>query len=216
MKFKPEIVTDSYVTQVPIIFKEHSITVRKHIHNVTRVAFKNVPLNVPDEEIIYLCWSYGVPLDNKVHWEVLTNRKNKGMVGSTRYVDMQLKKGAAFENYYWLEGPLPGDQGRGILVLHNGQPSQCSNCLRRASTGCPGGGNGKICELKKTPRAKMLSYMQSLKVKLGYESLKSKYLEKQAKNFPSLHGPNVEERATMEENTETDEPILPSNPIEEI
>ena len=126
---------------------------------MTRVTFKNVPLNVPDEEIIHLCKSYGVPLDNKVNWEVLTNNKNRGMVGSTRYVDMELAKGAAFENYYWLEGPLPGDHGRRILVLHNGQVPQCSHCFKKANTRCPGGGNGKICDLKKTPRAKMLAYM---------------------------------------------------------
>ena len=151
IKFKPNINLDQYVRQEPLNFKDHLITTKKQLHGVTRVTFKNVPLNVPDEEILHLCLSYGVPIDNKVHHEMLTNARNKGMLGSTRYVDMKLNRGAALENYYWLEGPLQGDQGRRVLVLHAGQQQQCSHCLRKSSTGCPGGGNGKICEMRKTP-----------------------------------------------------------------
>ena len=59
---------------------------------------------------------------------------------------MEMKKGASMMNYYWLEGPLSGDQGRRVLVLHNGQMSQCSHCLRKSGKGgCPAGGNGKAC-----------------------------------------------------------------------
>ena len=36
-------------------------------------------------------------------------------------MDMQLTEGMCFENYYWMEGPLPGDVGKRIVVLHNGQ-----------------------------------------------------------------------------------------------
>ena len=41
------------------------------------VTFKNVPLNVPDEEIIHLCISYGSSVENKVHYEVLCNSRNR-------------------------------------------------------------------------------------------------------------------------------------------
>ena len=91
-------------------------------------------------------------------------------------------------NYYWKEGHLSGDQGRRILVLHNGQVSQCSHCLRRAGQGCPAGGNGKACRQMDVPRAKMHLYMQGLRAQTGYVSLKTLYLENQAKNFPSLMG----------------------------
>ena len=88
-----------------------------------------------------------------------------------------------------MEGPLSGDHGRRILVLHNGQTSQCSHCLRKAGPGgCPAGGNGKACDKMKIPRAKMLQYMQSLRRQVGYVSLKAQYTEQQARNFPSLPG----------------------------
>ena len=188
IRLKPKVNVDSYVTKTPITYKEHLVTVAKQLHNVTRVTFKYVPLNVPDEEILHLCDCYGTPLENKVHYETLTNNKNMGMTGSTRYVDVVLRAGASFENYYWLEGPLQGDRGRRILVLHHGQTQQCSHCLKRTSTGCPAGGNGKLCDQMKTPRAKMFTYMQSLRAKVGYVSLKTRYNEIQAKNFPSLFG----------------------------
>ena len=75
----------------------------------------------PIEEIFHLCKSYGKPLDNKVYFETLTNSKNKGMRGSARFMDMELSKGSSMMNHYWLEGPLSEDQGRRVLVLHNGQ-----------------------------------------------------------------------------------------------
>ena len=87
-----------------------------------------------------------------------------------------------------MEGPLPGDVGKRIVVLNNGQATQCSHCLRRAGAGCRAMGIGKACELAGTPRAKMTSYMQGLRSSVGYISMKIKYIEKQAKMFPSLIG----------------------------
>ena len=141
IQLKPNIQVDQFLTNDPILFKGYSVTVKKQLNNITRVTFKNVPLNVPNEEILHLCSSYGKPLDNKVYFETLTNQRNKGMRGSTRFVDVELTKGASMMNYYWMEGPLSGDQGRRVLVLHNGQVSQCSHCLRKAGPGgCPAGG----------------------------------------------------------------------------
>ena len=94
---------------------------------MTRVVFGNVPLNVPDEEILNLCFCYGTVVDNAVHVERMYNLKNKGMPGSNRYVEMVLNNGVCFENFYWMEGPLPGDAGRPVTVLHNGQQTQCSH-----------------------------------------------------------------------------------------
>ena len=47
IKLKPGVNISQFSTSSPIIFKEHSVTVRKQLSNVTRVTFKNVPLNVP-------------------------------------------------------------------------------------------------------------------------------------------------------------------------
>ena len=137
-------------------------------------------------------------------------------MGSTRFVDMELSKGACMNNYYWLEGPLSGDHGRRILVLHNGQASQCSHCLRKAGPGgCPAGGNGKACDKMNTPRGKMLQYMQSLRAHVGYVSIKVKYTEMQARNFPSLPGFDTDISRSMEENLDGEEYLVPNNPIEE-
>ena len=226
LKLKPSVNATPYITSTPILFKHHEISVSKQLNNVTRVFFKNVPLNVPDEEILHLCLCYGSPVDHKVHVEKLTNSRNKGMPGSNRYVDMHIKDSMSFENYYWMEGPLSGDSGRRITVLHNGQTKQqCFHCLQRADPrpghGCPGGGNGKMCEDLKTVRGKMSHYMQSLRMTVGYVSLKIRYFEQQSKNFPPLNkaaSANVEGYADMDRDQGLDEnhtDVLPLNPIEE-
>ena len=142
------------------------------------------------------------------------------LTGSTRFVDVEMEQGISFENYYWLEGPLPGDVGKRIVVLHSNQPPQCSHCLRRAGLGCPAMGNGKACERAGTRRAKMNEYMEDLKKKIGYTSLKIKYAENQARMFPSLLGfpgeksseQEVEKLWAMEE--KEDEALM-LTPIEE-
>ena len=111
---------------------------------------------------------------------------------------------------------MSGDHGRRVLVLHNGQMSQCSHCLRKAGPGgCPAGGNGKACNMMRTPRAKMAQYMQSLRTHFGYIPLKTRYLEMQAKNYPSLPGFDVDITSNMEENEADFEGIVAVNPIEE-
>ena len=81
-------------------FMGHEITTRRQRNNVTKVTFRNVPLNIPDEEILHLCETYGKPVDFIVHYEKLTNRKNKGMVGGTRFVDVEMFSGASMFNFY--------------------------------------------------------------------------------------------------------------------
>ena len=99
IQLKPSVQIDQFVTPTPFLFKGYEVSVRKQLSNITRVTFKNVPLNVPNEEVLNLCKSYGTPLDNKVYYETLTNNRNRGMQGSTRFVDMELGKGMSFMNY---------------------------------------------------------------------------------------------------------------------
>ena len=61
-----------------------------------------------------------------------------------------------------------------IVVLHNGQATQCSHCLKRA-------GAGKVFELEGTTRAKMNNYMQSHRSEIGYVSMQSMQGKKSAK-----------------------------------
>ena len=226
LKFKPEIdVTPFLTTTQPYTFKSHEIAIQKVLKNVTRVTFKNVPMSVPDEEILHICKAYSTPIDNTVHREMvrLTGPNARRVVtGSTRYVDVNLNDKTHFKNFYWLEGPLPGDSGRRITVLYNGQPQQCSYCLKLSSSGCKAGGNGKICESLGTQRAKMSSYMESLKLSDNYVSLKSKYLEQQSKSFPSLGrkaGPQLNGQAEsmdrVDGETEAEDEVLPVSPVEE-
>ena len=188
VKLKPGIPVVDILAKSPLEFKGFKVVVSQQRLNITRVTFKNVPLNVPDEEIIHLCLSYGCPVDNKVQYEVLRNSRNKGHTGSTRFVDMELYEGSSFNNYYWMEGPFPGDQGRRVLVLHSGQAQQCSNCLE-IGPNCPAAGNGKLCKDEfKTPREKMSVYMNSLKITQNYTSLKTQYLESQVRRYPLMGG----------------------------
>ena len=195
-----------------IKFKGHMISTKKQTNNVTKVSFRNVPFNIPDEEIIQLCNCYGKTVNNEVHYERMYNSRNRGMVGSTRWVEMEFNPGCSMNNFYWLKGPLQGDNGTRITVLHNGQEQQCSNCLRTGRGGCRAQGNGKACAEIKNPRARMSDYMADLKRLVGYESMKSQYMQQ----FPSLQTENInhmEERPTGDDD-ENEDDLIPSNPIE--
>ena len=69
VKLKTEVNGSIYLTSKPIMFKDHEITVSRQTTNVTKVTFKNVPLNIPDEEIINLCECFGKPIDNVVSYD---------------------------------------------------------------------------------------------------------------------------------------------------
>ena len=230
VQFKPEVNVSPYLTSAstPINFKDHEITIQRVLKNVTRVTFKNMPMSVPDEEIIHLCKTYSTPVDSIVHREVvrLSAPTRRTVTGSTRYVDVNLNSQTHFRNFYWLEGPLPGDAGRRITVLYNGQPQQCSYCLKLSSTGCKAGGNGKLCESMGTPRAKMSVYMESLRLQDNYVSLKIRYLEQQARSFPVLgrkngrldineQADNIDNIDIIDDSEEGHVAILPVSPVEE-
>ena len=188
IKLKKGVNPAPFLTTSPKLFKGPEISIKKQMNNQTKVTFKNVPFNIPDEEIIHLCSMHGEPVTNIVHYEK-PSRNTRGVPGSTRFVEMKMTAGKQFENYYWMEGPLSGDQGCRITVLHNGQVQQCSHCLRRANL-CHGGGNGRACESLKTQRGRLIDYMKYLKESHGYTSLKMKYMMLQ---FPALGGPRETE-----------------------
>ena len=109
-----------------------------------------------------------------------------------------------------MEGPLVGDTGGRVTVLHPGQVPQCFNCLYLATSGCPGRGNGKACKAMGTPRTRMDQYMEMISSKHGYSSLKQKFYQQNpipggAGNF------GIEERTDC---TEDGDDIIPMNPIE--
>ena len=77
--FKPGVNLSPFIGSFE--FKGHEITTRKQRNNVTKVTFKNVPLNIPNEELLHLCETYGKPVDHVVHYELLHNIRNRGMTG---------------------------------------------------------------------------------------------------------------------------------------
>ena len=94
------------------------------------------------------------------------------ITSATRFGHMKLDPGKKFKNYYWLEGPLPGNLERRITVLHYNQAQQCSYCLKTTEEGCQGMGQGKKCEERNGIRAKLSDYMNDLKAKQDTGPLK--------------------------------------------
>ena len=184
IELKPGVDVTSFLhVDTPIRYLDFDIFIEKQDTNTaTKILFRNVPLNLPDEELIHLCLFYGQPVDG-VKREKLNNSNDKGKVGSNRTVELVLNDAACFENYYWLEGPLPLDQGRRITVTHQNQPQQCSNCFGFAKPKygeseerrCPANGNGRACKELGTERMKMGPYMKDLERFIGYKSLKAKF-----------------------------------------
>ena len=114
---------------------------------------------------------------------------------------MELTPGKHFMNYYWMEGPLAGDQGCRVTVLHSGQDRQCSHCLQTSTDGCLGQGQGKVCKELGTKMKRMSEYMHELKIKTGYESLKSQYMQK----CPPLGSNNKSTNEQMDEEVSTEQ-----------
>ena len=191
IRLKPGVDTDKLLSDFPDTYAGYAVNISKLTQTNTKVTFRNVPIEIPDEEILNLCAVYG-KVEGKVNRETVTIDNTKlGKVklpSATRFVNMKLFPGKKFNNYYWMEGPLPGDQGRRVTVLHYNQSQQCSHCLNTADTGCLGLGNGKRCEENGGQRAKMSEYMSDLSRSTGYLSLKQQYAADMAKIYNQFEG----------------------------
>ena len=115
---KPGVDLDPFLIVIDDFYGHTVTTTKQSASKSIRVSFRNVPLDVPDEEILHLCSFYGKPVTNCVEYEKIAFSKiSKTFTGSTRFVEMELAPGKRFRNYYWMEGPLPNDQGCRITVL---------------------------------------------------------------------------------------------------
>lgn len=197
---KPGVDLTPFITTVEDFYGHTVTTSKQSASNTIRVSFRNVNLNVPDEEILHLCNFYGKPTTNCVEYEKLSSKIMFSKSGATRFVEMEMSPGKSFSNFYWMEGPLPGDQGSRITVLHSGQHRQCSHCLRTLSEDCLGQGQGKICKELGTRMKRMSEYMHELKIKTGYESLKSQYMQK----YPALGSNNKNNNEHMDNDASTE------------
>ena len=93
---KPNIDTSRLTSEFPDTFNGYSINVTKLTETTTRIKFNNVPLEVPDEEILNLCSCYG-KVEGKVGREqVQMNNAKLGKIkvtSATRFVYMKLYPG---------------------------------------------------------------------------------------------------------------------------
>ena len=69
VKLKPDVDPAPYLTAEPIIFCDHEVTVRRQTSKTVHVMFKDVPLSIPDEEIINLCECYGEAVNKEVNYK---------------------------------------------------------------------------------------------------------------------------------------------------
>ena len=164
------------------IFKGFNMEVSKMASDETKVVFLNVPLFVPDEEIIHLVKSYGGKLEKEeVQYEMkefsTTGGKKVSLRTTTRFVYATFPANKYLRRFYWLEGPCRNDPGRRIIVQHKGQKErQCGNCLRFASE-CPYSSRTHLCRDNAEDIRKPLGqYMEEVRKADGYQSLKAKYI----------------------------------------
>ena len=61
INLKPGVDPNKYITKSPIEFKGHTVTISQQTIGTIKVTFRNVPWEIPDEEIINLCEVYGTP-----------------------------------------------------------------------------------------------------------------------------------------------------------
>ena len=64
---------------------------------------KWLSFSIPDDELFPTSAVIMEKLDDVLHVEKLTNQKNKGMIGSTRWLEMELEPGVSMKTFYWLE-----------------------------------------------------------------------------------------------------------------
>ena len=189
VEVNPQVELTPYLRAEAISYRDHKIIVKKQEKKTTtKVIFRNVPLSVPDEEILSMCPIYG-ELVGGVTRERVNNTNDRGMFSNNRSIEINLNAGVSFENYYWMEGPLPSDQGRRVIVTHQNQPMQCGHCFGydhpkyQGGRRCPAKGKGAACKESGTKRTTMGGYMQELKDTIGYVSLK---VQNTSKSFTAI------------------------------
>ena len=115
IKLKQHVDVSKILNDFPDTYNDYIVSIRSAArYETTKVTFRNVPLEIQDDELMNLCVIYG-KVEGEIPREMVRmNCKKLGKVklaSSTRYVHMKLDPGKKFKNYYWKEGPLPRDQG---------------------------------------------------------------------------------------------------------
>ena len=151
----------------------------------TKVTFKSVPLNIPDEELIHLVKCYGGKMEKEqVEHEKLIKKTKKGhtveFTSTTRYINATFPPNKRLKRFYWMQGPLPKDPMRRIVIEHAEQfGRQCGHCLRNSADPVnPCNYNGKTAACRKNNfegRLTLSKYFAQLRDEDSYVSLKTQY-----------------------------------------
>ena len=196
----------------------------------TEITFKGIPLTVPDIELVHLIKSYGGKFsDEKVKHSPVTISTSNGEVkveskiSSTRTVRALLPAGRTLRSYYWLQGTLPGDPLRRVVVEIKGRRAsrQCANCLMSTQdrpTPCPFNGKSSVCKKHNIAgRTSVHKYLKFLKEVDKYESLRQLTMDAVGTAVPGeKHDDDEEEEELMsgeeeEEEKKGDKSIAPSS-----
>ena len=164
----------------PFRYQDYQITAKAQSARYTRVTFRNVPLNIENEEILHLSSFFGEVQGNTVLAEPL-GIANRNVKGSHRYVNIKFYLGCQFNNFYIMEGPLELDKPSRVTVTHSNQTKQCSHCLKRPrrnpqSDGCAWEGLGRECRMSGADRGDLEEFMEYVANEYCYRSMKKKPL----------------------------------------
>ena len=103
------------------------------------ITFRDVPLSIPDCELIHIVKAYGGQMSKEeVHYKKETITTSGGIEvtlakSSTRFIYATLPPNKPMRSFYWLHGLGPGDSARRIQVIAKNQDGrQCGSCLRTA------------------------------------------------------------------------------------
>ena len=187
----------------------------------TEITFKGIPLTVPDIELVHLIKSYGGKFsDEKVKHSPVTISTSNGEVkveskiSSTRTVRALLPAGRTLRSYYWLQGTLPGDPLKRVVVEIKGRRAsrQCANCLMSTQdrpTPCPFNGKSSVCKKHNIAgRTSVHKYLKFLKEVDKYESLRQLTMDAVGTAVPGEKPDDdeeEEERMSGEEEEEEEE-----------
>ena len=149
------------------------------------ITFRDVPLSVPDCELIHLVKAYNGKMSKEEVFYKQEKIKTDGGVevtlakSSTRYIYATLPPNKRIRSYYWLQGMGAGDTAKRIVVLHKNQSDgrQCGNCLRTARdpfNPCKFAAKTSACKKNAaSDRMKLADYLRVLREEDGYVSLRT-------------------------------------------
>jgi hypothetical protein len=141
----------------------------------TTVTFRQVPLYVPDIELLNIVKHYGKLAGTGpgyIEYEAGSSELDGLPNSNTRRIKMSIDPARDMPNYFWLEGTGPSGMSR-ITATYNGQQPQCHHCLQMRDE-CPHDGRGKKCKEGGVPRGNASKYMKMLATDHGFYTRKAK------------------------------------------